>query len=105
MSLDELDLEDAAEENRCVSVRRPLFYILVGTLLVLLLLVGAGGIIGYSTITSPKAFCGYVVSYHIGDDDAQDGCYYKLAKEYHDIMYCNSILNPELQKECAKVVS
>ena len=103
-AIDETE-DETEEEKGYVTIKKPVFYGLIGVLLALVLIIGIGSFAGYATITSPKTACSYVLYYHLGDDDALDGCSYKLAKEYQDITYCNSIINPELQKECVKVVS
>ena len=82
-----------------------MFYGLIALVVVLLLLVGGSGILGYSILSSPLAICTHILTYHLGDQDAQDGCSYKLAKEYQDIDYCNAIANSDLQKECAKLTA
>ncbi len=102
MSLKELDVDDV-DEPTYITIKRSTFFGLVFTIVILFLLMGSGAMIGYSIATSPKAMCNFVVKHNVGDQDAIDGCYYKLAKEYGDIDYCNSIKNNDLQKECVRV--
>jgi len=97
-------MSDLEEEIKCITLRRSTFIGIIVVIVVLLLLVGGGGILGYSLLASPLAICTHVLTYHIGDQDALDGCSYKLAKEYKDIEYCNTIANNNLQKECVKVI-
>lgn len=98
-------MSDLEEEIKYITLRRSTFYGIIGVVVVLLLLVGGGGIMGYSILTSPLAVCTHVLTYHLGDQDALDGCSYKLAKEYQDIEYCNAIENNALQKECVKIIA
>lgn len=101
MTINELDI---GEDKQFITLKRSTYYGLVATIIILLVVFTAGGLVGYASVTSPKTFCSYITTYHVGDQDAQDGCYYKLAKEYRDIDFCNGIQNGDLQKECARIV-
>ncbi len=98
-------MSDLEEEIKYITLRRSTFYGIIAVIVVLFLFLGGTGIMGYSVLSSPIATCTYVVEYHLGDQDAQDGCLYKLAKEYNDVAYCNAILHADLQKECVKVIT
>lgn len=101
MTIRELDI---GEDTKYMTIRRTTFYGLVIALVLLVVIFTFASFFAYSAVVTPKTFCGYITEYKVGDQDAQDGCYYKLAKEYSDIEFCNGILNKDLQKECARIV-
>lgn len=105
MSLSDFHFKENDSKPEYITIKKTIFLGLIA-IIVLLLLVGVvGSVITYSFMITPKKFCSYIVEYKVGDQDVQDGCYYKLAKEYSDVDFCNGVKNIELQKECVRVVS
>ena len=102
MSIKELDVVDS--DKTYITIKRNTFYFLS---ICTILFFGSSvvGYFAYVSASNPLIFCDYVITHNFGDQDAQDGCNYKLAKELNAIEYCNGIKNPDLQKECVKVVN